>query len=339
MKNKKVVFANPWEVEIVIEELGETSLKPEEVVIRNKYSLISPGTELACLSGNESSWFKFPSTPGYISVGEVIACGGNIGTLQKGDTVFYHGGHAQINKINALKKICLKMPEGLDGKLALFTRISSIAITAVRASDIEIGDFVCVTGLGLVGNLAAQLAQIQGGNVIGIDLNTERLKLAEACGIRYTETFDKERVFTRIKEITSGQGVRTFIEATGISQVVEDSLPFLAKGGEVILLGSPRKEFTTDLTAVLRHIHLANQGHIRFKGAHEFIYPVKSDPFVKHSIERNTIISFDLIKNNRLKVEPLITHTIQPEEAKEAYEGLRTNGDKYLGVVIDWSGS
>ena len=53
MKRKKIVFSKPWKMEIVYDEFDEKSLESEEVIIRNKYSLISPGTELACLSGNE----------------------------------------------------------------------------------------------------------------------------------------------------------------------------------------------------------------------------------------------------------------------------------------------
>jgi UDP-N-acetyl-D-mannosaminuronate dehydrogenase len=42
-------------------------------------------------------------------------------------------------------------------------------------SDAELGDWVAVYGLGLVGNLCAQLFALAGCRVIGIDLFQERI--------------------------------------------------------------------------------------------------------------------------------------------------------------------
>ena len=61
-----------------------------------------------------------------------------------------------------------------------------------------------------------------------------------------------------------------------------------------------------------------------------------TDPFVKHSIERNSQIALNLIKSGSLKIEPVLTHTVRPEEAIKAYQGLKEQKDDYLGVVFDW---
>ena len=338
MKRKKIGFSKPRKIEIVYDEFDEKSLESEEVIIRNKYSLISPGTELARLSGIERG-FKFPSTPGYISVGEVITTGNEVSEIKNGDIVFSYGPHSEFFKINVDKQLCLKLPDGLKEEYAPFARMAAIAITALRASDIELGDFVGVIGLGLVGNLAAQLVQLQGATVIGIDLSLKRLKIAEECGIKFTEQMNKDIIKSKVMHITSNNGVSTLIEATGIPSVVIDSLPLISKRGEIILLGSPRGEFKTDLTEVLNYIHLANRGSIQFKGAHEWRYPVKHNPFVKHSRERNTKIIFKLIKNKRLKIKPLLTHILKPEEAEKAYNGLKDNKDEFLGVLFNWQNS
>lgn len=335
MKRKKIVFSKPWKMEIVYDEFDEKSLESEEVIIRNKYSLISPGTELACLSGNEP-WFKLPSTPGYASVGEVITTGNEVSKIKNGDIVLSRGPHSEFFKINVDKWPCLKLPDGLKEEYAPFTRMAAIAITALRASDIELGDFVGVIGLGLVGNLAAQLVQLQGATVIGIDLSLKRLKIAEECGIKFTEPMNKDIIKSKVMNITSNNGVSTLFEATGIPSVVIDSLPLISKRGEIILLGSPRGEFKTDLTEMLEYIHHFRRGPVQFKGAHERQYPVKPNPFVKHSQERNSKIIFKLIKNKRLEIKPLLTHILKPEEAEKAYNGLKNNKDEFLGVLFNW---
>ncbi|MCE2472094.1 MAG: alcohol dehydrogenase, partial [Anaerolineae bacterium] len=70
MKNTSVLFTGPNQVEVRAIEGDFLPLGEHEALIRTRYSLISAGTELACLSGVEA-WFSFPQTPGYASIGEV----------------------------------------------------------------------------------------------------------------------------------------------------------------------------------------------------------------------------------------------------------------------------
>ena len=119
--------------------------------------------------------------------------------------------------------------------------------------------------------------------------------------------------------ITDGQGVTTLIEATGNPRALPPALPLVGRYGEVIFLGTPRGAFETDLTDVLRHVHLDGLGNVTFKGAHEWRYPVKRDHFVKHSILRNAELALDYIRNGDLQVSPLHTHTLTPEQAESAY--------------------
>src|SRR5277367_3687103 len=83
MKFKRVTFAAPGEVVL---ETVETELEidsPTEVIVRNHFSLVSAGTELACMSGREP-WFPLPGTPGYAAVGEVIEKGDGVTKLSRG---------------------------------------------------------------------------------------------------------------------------------------------------------------------------------------------------------------------------------------------------------------
>ena len=333
MKYGKLVFTKPWTVEFHEDEIDLSNIPSGHLAIRTHYTLISPGTELACLSGNES-WFKLPDVPGYISVGEVVRKGPDVDKTEVGDVVFQYGPHAEYAIIPA-DRMLMKVPNDLAEDRALFARAATIAMTAIRVSDIELGDYVAVTGVGLVGNMAAQLACLQGGNVIAIDLNPKRLELATACGVEFCINAGAGDVKDQLERITSS-GASTLIEATGSPKVTVESLPLIAQGGEIILLGSPRGEFRTDVTDVLNYCHLFPRGCITFKGAHEWRYPTRHDSFVKHSIERNTSTAFDLIRRGKLFVDPLLTHTIRPDTAQSAYDGLRDKKDEYFGVVMDW---
>lgn len=336
MNNKKVIFRNPWQVETV-EENFSGQISGEEVLVKKLYTLISPGTELAMLSGKEA-WFQIPGIPGYAAVSEIMEVGAGVTGFEPGDVVFHYGSHSKYEVVSVRGNF-LKVPENLDLKWVPFTRMATVATTAIRVSNIEFGDYVSVTGLGLIGNMAAQLAQTQGATVIGIDLSEERLRIAEHCGMIYGVNGGQDIVKERIAEITHGKGVSTHIEATGVPYVAVQSLSYIAKLGEIIFLGSPRGEYNTDVTEVLNYCHLYGRGCITFKGAHEWRYPIEPNEFVKHSLVRNSSIVFEMMKQKRLQIEPLISHVLKPEEAKNAYEGLRLNKDQYSGVLFDWSES
>ncbi|WP_315793444.1 zinc-binding alcohol dehydrogenase [Paenibacillus sp. BIC5C1] len=335
MKNRKIMFARPLQVETVEEDFILPALGEKEVLVKLIYSLISPGTELAMLSGKEE-WAKLPVCPGYASVSEVIEVGQGVRHVQPGDAVFHYGQHAEYQVVST-DHVFIKVPEHLDLKWVPFTRMVTVAFTSVRVSNIELGDVVGVTGLGLVGNLAAQLARLQGATVIGVDLSPERIRTAQTCGVDYTLHGGEDKVKEKIHAITNGAGVSTHIEATGVPSVGVQSLEWIGKLGEIIFLGSPRGEYNTDVTDILNYCHLYGRGCITFKGAHEWRFPVEPNEFVKHSLVRNSNIVFELMLKNKLHIEPLISHVMKPDQAQEAYEGLRLNKDQYNGVLFDWS--
>ena len=91
MKNTSILFTEPGRVELSQVECDFLPLGDHDVLVRTRYSLISAGTELAGLSGVEQ-WFKFPATPGYASVGEVVEVGALVTAVAAGDFVYSMGG-------------------------------------------------------------------------------------------------------------------------------------------------------------------------------------------------------------------------------------------------------
>lgn len=211
MANKRIVFSNAWKVEVGLDDMDVRTVNPNEILVRNHYSLVSAGTELACLAGKESSWFKFPSTPGYTSVGEVVACGSNVTDFSPGETVFCYGAHSAFVRVDTVIDFCMKVPQEVDERHAVFARIATIAMTALRMSNIELGDYVGVVGMGVVGNIAAQLAKAQGGFAVGMDLDEARLEIAKSCGIPYTVSLAENNAEEAISRITEGKGINTLI--------------------------------------------------------------------------------------------------------------------------------
>jgi len=337
MKIKKIWVEEPWKVGIKEEEFTEKIENEKEIIVKNHYSHLSAGTEMACVSGIED-WFELPNVPGYTAVGEILEKGNAVEHVEKGDLVYTFGPHAEMFKVDTSDRwhgVCVKVPEGLAPDIASFTHMGGIAISSLRKSNIELGDFVVVSGMGTIGNLAAQFAKLQGGIVIATDIVDSRLEIAKKSGIEHTINSKTQDVEGEIEKLTKGQKVNTWIDATGVSAVINDAVNHIANNGELVLLGSPRASFETDITPLLRKIHLIE--NIQLKGALEFLFPTHPDEFNKHSIERNSRIIMDLMKDGKLNIKPFYSHKLKPEEASKAYPGLRDKPEEFIGVVFDWT--
>jgi len=338
MKRRQVLCYEPNKVRLESIEVELTIEHPNEVIVKSLFTQVSAGTELACLQGIEG-WFPIPGVPGYTSVGEVIEKGTSVEHLQVGDLVYTFGPHAEFFKLDITDRwhgMCVKLPAGIRPDLASFTHMAGIAMTSIRVSEIELGDYVGVLGLGPIGNFAAQLAGLQGATVIGMDVSEKRLSIASKCGIKHLINSSQESYKEKIQEITQGKGFTTLIEASGMAAVAASNMDLIAQHGEIILLGSPRAPFQTNLTDFLAHSHYFHRD-VKIKGSLEFIYPTFPIEFTKHSMERNSAIILNLINEGRLIIEPFYTHKAKPEQASEIYEGLRNSKDEYIGVVFDWT--
>jgi len=335
LESKKVVFTKAFTVELQSELLDDVHIPEGHVLLKKHYSLISAGTELACLSGKES-WFPFPGVPGYTCAGEIVKTGADVSEFRPGDMVFCYGNHSQyqILPVSSPWNITIHIPAGLDLKYAPFARMASIAATAIRVSDIEWGDVVAVTGQGLVGNMAMQLARIQGAIVVAIDIVDSRLEIAKKCGSDYILNSTKQNIPEEILRLT-GESAATLIEATGVPAVIIQAIHWVKKNGEMIMLGTPRGEYKTDVTHFL-NITQQSDTNVALKGAHEWRYPVMQTPFCKHSLERNTKLIFNMILKGKLVINELLTCINSPVDCQQVYDNLKNDKNRYMAMLFDW---
>ena len=337
MKINEVIMDKPFSAVFKESEVKDVSLKAGELLVRNEATVVSAGTELAIYKGTEG-WAPLPFVPGYAAVGRIMELSKESPRkgFAVGDRVFYYGQHRSINLVKE-SDLLVKVPAGLEPGHAAFARIAAVSITAVRVSPPELGDVVMVFGMGLVGNLAAQLFALSGATVLCADICSDRLSLAQRCGLTYVVNSGKEDSKVKLQEISAGQGAKTVVEATGVPAIAEKAFDYVAKNGDLVLLGSPRGECKGDITALLNKVHLWGNGCVTLKGAHEWRFPLMPSEGAKHSLQRNCEILLNLLSIGALKVVPLITHQVSPSECQTVYQGLLNQKDKYNGVVFDWT--
>jgi 2-desacetyl-2-hydroxyethyl bacteriochlorophyllide A dehydrogenase len=330
-------------LEIHQEEIDPAGLGLNELLIRAEASVVSAGTELANFTALSpgvwvpGSWNAYPWRPGYGMVGQVVATGGGTKDFHDGERVFCFGKHASLQRFQVSDEepynSAFPVDPGLPASTIMIARMALIGIAGPQVADFQTGDTVVVFGMGLVGNLAAQLYQISGSKVIGVDLVPERCEIARQTGIETVVDVPIENQMDAIRDLTNGLGVDIAVDAVGETGIIQMCVELCAPHGQVILLGSPRKPYETNATKMLRTIH---HRWIQLRGALEWRLPAYTSDPKAESIHSNLEMILDHILGGRLKIKPLITHVITPDQLQDAYVGLLEKKESYLGVIIDW---
>ena len=323
MKTKYVVIQDERKATLLTKELNN-KLKNDEVLIKCNYSMISAGTELSRFAGIKKT---YPFLPGYCAVGTIIDKGKNIKDFNKGDIVFYNAPHAShsiwTNNNITQGKIIFKLDKKINQKHATIINLALVAMQGINLSDVKTNDTVIVFGLGNIGLLTCLMYKKMGCNVIGIDPVKNRRTLANKLKIKTKENY---------KEYINKADIA--VDVTGMSPAIINAVEITKPYGQVILLGSPRQNYETNITPLLSNIHMKN---LKVIGAFNNTCPVKPVEGSDNSVIKNFNRIVEMIKNKDIDVNKFISHIISPKEIQKAYTGLLDHKDKYNCVIIDWS--
>jgi len=330
MQAQRLMCTDKRKIEVVDFELP--SLPDNGILVQNDITAVSVGTEIHnYIQGSEPGRpQKFPRPTGYCNTGIVIEVGKDITDIQVGDRIAGQGNHASHS---VLTQNYHKVPKGVPARSAVYLVMCAIAIHGHRVGRPELGESVAITGMGIVGQLAATFAKLSGANpVIAIDLNDRRLEKAKNRGIDIClnpNTLDN--LTETVQSHCVGDGVDLLIEATGIPAVYPSALQLPRLGGRFLALGSPRG---TVEVSFLPDIHLRE---ITVLGAHQPKTPDQPNIYYPWTKERDRTFILQLMAQGKLPIKDLITHTAKPESCQEIYTMLADTPQEALGVVFEWS--
>lgn len=338
MISQKIMIKGIEDIAVVDAEIDESVLKENECFIETKVSMISPGTELSRVFGLKKG-AVYPSYPGYCSVGTIIAKHESLSQVNVGDRVLFSGPHAShlvYNYTTSDGGILYKLNSQTSPTEGAFLMMAWIAKNGILPVDVKLGDTVVVVGLGALGLILSIYYQQMGVDVIAMDPIANRCKLANKMGIKNTVDVKPSEQIEAINKLTNNKGADIVVDATGLSAAIETCVAIAAEFGQVVLLGSPRTSYTTDVTPTFNAIHTKMLNVI---GALNRRYPFSKELGSRLSIERSMNYIEKLLNNKTIDVNDFISHTIAADQKEilKAYQGLMNDKENYTGVIIDWN--
>ena len=213
------------------------------------------------------------------------------------------------------------LSDNISFEEASIAELLACCISGQRLSDFQLGQSVLIIGSGPVGILHAQLARNQGASAIYIaDVMDSKLKQAQSvCGDILSGTLDSRdsKMFVeQVKNISHDMGFDQIMICCSAPVAQQVGLECVAKCGCVNFFGGLPKG-KSEVLLDTNHIHYKQ---CRVVGTHG------------SSAEDNRI-ALDMVANNMINVNPLITETIDLEQLEEALLINEKNSSRLKTVV------
>lgn len=368
----------------VVRELGSGRLRvadvpapqllPGGILVRNHFSVLSPGTErmkveqarksllgkalerpedvkkvleTASREGVGAAYRKVRgrlselTTLGYSCAGTVEAVGKGVTRFRKGDRVACAGeGYASHSeRIWVPENLAVTVPDPVPLDRAAFATLGAIALHGIRQADLRLGESALVVGLGLVGQLTVRLLRAAGIRVVGVDLDEGRVAVARSTGARALLRSDP--VEERVRELTGGLGADAVLltATTKSTDPMELAVEAARDRGRIVVVGQVPLE-ASRVRFQAKELELRTSRSYG-PGRHDPSYEEEGvdypPAYVRWTEGRNLEAFLAFLEDDSVRVDDLITHRFPIARAEEAYARI-TDGDggDVLAVVLEY---
>jgi threonine dehydrogenase-like Zn-dependent dehydrogenase len=321
---QQVLFTAPEQAELVAVDVNTAPLTPQEVAGSTVTSLISAGTELAGYQGLWP-WTDFPAAPGYSAVFRVEEVGAEVTDVRPGDLALCMGRHTSYQRVARHEMVLL--PDGLTPEVAAFARMLNVTLTTLKTTAARPADKVMVMGLGLVGHLAAKNFIRCGYQVMAVDPDPGRRRLAQQSGIHAVYPT------TPLDDPQIAKQVALVLECSGHEQAFVDACAVVRKRGEVVQVATPWRQQTQLAAHEIQRAVFFN--YLVIRSGWEWELPRQPDDFRPHSIWGNLATAVQWLVEGSVQVDGLY-EVASPQNAQEVYHRLLNRQVEKLAVIFDW---
>ncbi len=350
-------------------------VEPGTVIVRLEHSCISIGTEMSGLKASGIPLWKkallqpqhvkkvfdivrkdglltakrlvrdnlsFETPIGYSGSGIVVQVGDGVEEFSVGDRVACAGAqcsyHAEFVRVP--KNLVTSVPDGVGSDIASSVALGAIALQGVRRAMPTLGETFVVIGLGILGQLTVQLLRAHGCMVIGVDLDRQRIALAEQHGMHWGIHPEDADDVQQVGRISGGVGADGVIitAATASDEVVSAAFRMCRKKARVVLVGDvgldlQRADF---YVKELDFFISSSYGPGRYDTNYEeggLDYPLA---YVRWTEGRNMAEYIRLLSDGSINLKSLISSVFPLEEVDTAYRSLQSSAEKPLMVLLSY---
>lgn len=280
------------------------------------------------------------SVLGHEFCGIVHAVGSDVVGLKEGERVMVNpmyeatglggmpGGFSNYMKVAncVLDKTIFKLPDNITSEKGALLEPLTVVLAAINSTKIKPEENVLVTGCGTIGLSTIAALKSKGvENIIATDISETRLGIAERMGAKYTfnptkdgdlKTFIVSK-YGEVDNLThSGKvpNLTASFECSGVSQIVESTIDYLAPDGKFTLLAVYGKGVGINPNDfIFKRIQLLGS----------FFY--KDEDFTE---------AIELTTSGKVDLTPIVTHQFPLAELPEAFE-VQADSAKSIKVLVN----
>ena len=299
------------------------------------------GTDLHILHGDMDSRVTRPAVIGHEMAGTVNAIGAGVSGWSAGDRVTVmplrwdgtcpacRAGNTHIcqnldflgidsagsmqNTWIVPADVLVRLPDDMPLAHGALVEPTAVAVHDVRRGGVTDGETAVVVGGGPIGLLIACVARTTGADVVVLELDEHRRRVAEGVGFRALDPA-RDDIGRLVGEWTGGAGAAIAFEVSASQAGVESALSLLSVRGRLVVVGIHSAPRLVDLHRVFwRELSL-----------------VGARVYERADYER----AVDLLHSGAIPAQALISKIVSLDDAAEAFELLEGGGD-VVKVLID----
>ncbi|MGH9750999.1 MAG: bi-domain-containing oxidoreductase, partial [Candidatus Polarisedimenticolia bacterium] len=238
------------------------------------------------------------------------------------------------------RHLAVPVPAAVPLRDAAFTTLGAIALQGVRRAGLSIGECAVVLGLGLIGNLGAQILRAAGVRVLGFDLDPDRAARARGLGLEAWGLASRDPM-EEVPRVSAGLGadaVLVYAAAPG-PEAVNLAMRLCRRRGRVVIIGDVGLAIERSLMYE-KELDLAmstSYGPGRYDPQYEekgIDYPAAH---VRWTENRNMAAFLELLRERRVAVAPLADRIVPLDEAAAGYALLDGEGARPLGILLRYA--
>ena len=328
MTQRTIVFTSERQVDIEHSPLPEPNTK--EVLVQTTLSAISAGTEMlvyrnqfphdlpldATIEGLGRA-FAYPITYGYMTVGEIIACGKNVSESYLHQHVFAF--HPHCSHVTTTPDAVIPIPHDMNAKDALFLANMETAVNLIQDGQPLLGEKVLVLGQGIVGLLVtAILTRFPLESLTTVDTRESRRNAATQAGAHQSIA----------PEALTKADFDLVFELSGNPAALNTAIDHVGYGSRIVV-GSWYGQKQAAL-------NLGGQFHRnRIQIISSQVSTIAPELTARWDKARRFNVAWDMIR--QINPSRWISHRFAVESAAQAYQLLDTQPETALQVVFTYS--